>query len=126
MFQINHYLQNKYKINGRVYPHLDCWGLIVYYYKNELEVTLNEYTDFTYKTMTCGQDKELSTGQFKEINAPVDDCVVTFSRERLFHVGIFKNGKILHTHQGGTKYESIESAVKFQNVKLRFYEYVNN
>ena len=79
MFQINHYLQNKYKINGRVYPYLDCWGLIVYYYKNELEVTLNEYTDFTYKTMSYGQDKELSTGQFKEINTPVDDCVVTFS-----------------------------------------------
>ena len=33
---IEKYLRNIHTPNGRIYPHLDCWGLVCYVYQNEL------------------------------------------------------------------------------------------
>ena len=45
MRSINDYLLNKHTPNGRTFPNLDCWGLIVDFYREQLGIQLNEYTD---------------------------------------------------------------------------------
>ena len=47
MRRINDYLLNKHTPNGRRFPYLDCWGLVVDFYREILNIELNEYTDLT-------------------------------------------------------------------------------
>ena len=42
---IEKYLHNIHTPNGRIYPHLDCWGLVCYVYQNELNIQLDLCTD---------------------------------------------------------------------------------
>ena len=54
MRSINDYLLNKHTSNGRTFPNLDCWGLIVDFYREQLGIQLNEYTDLDSKCMGKG------------------------------------------------------------------------
>lgn len=121
----SHYLLNNYRLNGRSYPYLDCWGLVVYWYRRELGIELNEYTQLNYKTMSDGENQEKA--HFREAPMPSEGSVCAFydGRGLLYHVGVYTHGKLLHTHKGGTRWESIESAMKFQNITVRYYNYGN-
>lgn len=123
MYPLNHYLLNVHRPNGREYPHLDCWGLVVYWYKNELGIELNEYTDLSQKNMSEGEAKEKE--HFKEVRAPSEGTVCAFydGRGILYHVGVYTHGKLLHTHKGGTRWESVGNVVRFKNVTVRYYDY---
>lgn len=124
MRNINDYLLIKHTPNGRNYPFLDCWGLIVDFYKNMLGVELNEYTDLDAGSMSRGLAYERSAGRFEEVKEPQDgDVIAFFVRGRLFHVGVFWRGKILHTsQQKNCRYEKLpETALN----ERRFYHYVN-
>lgn len=95
----------------------------MYWYKNELGIELNEYTDLSHKTMSEGEAKEKE--HFKEVRAPSEGTVCAFydGRGTLYHVGVYTHGKLLHTHKGGTRWESVGNVVRFKNVTVRYYDY---
>ncbi len=124
MRNINDYLLIKHTPNGRNYPFLDCWGLIVDFYKNMLGVELNEYTDLDAGSMSRGLAYERNANRFEEVKEPQDgDVIAFFVRGRLFHVGVFWRGKILHTsQQKNCRYEKLPETTLNER---RYYHYVN-
>ena len=125
MRSINDYLLNKHTPNGRTFPNLDCWGLIVDFYREQLGIQLNEYTDLDSKCMGKGFMKERDSGRFVETKEPENgDVIAFFSNARLYHVGIYINGRILHTSQArNCRYERLERTGLHT---IRFYHYVRN
>lgn len=126
MRSINDYLLNKHTPNGRRYPFLDCWGLVVDVYREMLGITLNEYTDLSQQDMSKALMYERQAGRFIEVDEPRDyDVIAFFIGGRLFHVGIWLKGKILHTSQKkNCRYESLDYRVSLS--KMRIYRYVKS
>ena len=126
MRKIDDYLLIKHTHNGRVYPRLDCWGLIVDFYRENLKINLDEHTDLTQKSMTKGVNEECKQGRFIEVITPEDyDIVCFFLRDRLFHVGVFLNGHLLHTSERkNCRFEKLDGAMCA--CKKRFFRYVKN
>ena len=86
---IEKYLRNIHTPNGRIYPYLDCWGLVCYVYQNELNIELDLCTDCQKDTMTVGYEK--TKGSFTEVKTPRDfDVICYFKHSVLVHVGPFK------------------------------------
>lgn len=126
MRSINDYLLNKHTPNGRKYPYLDCWGLIVDVYREMLGITLNEYTDLSQQDMSKALMYERQAGRFIEVDEARDyDVIAFFIGGRLFHVGIWLKGKILHTSQKkNCRYETLDYRVSLS--KMRIYRYVKS
>jgi cell wall-associated NlpC family hydrolase len=98
--KISDYLLNTHTPNGRKYPNLDCWGLIVDVYRERLGIELSEYTDLSQSDMSVGLAYERHAGRFIEVKEPQNyDVVAFFVCGRLYHVGIWIDGKVLHTSQ---------------------------
>lgn len=123
MRSINDYLLNKHTPNGRKYPFLDCWGLVVDVYREMLGITLNEYTDLSQQDMSKALMYERQSGRFREVDEPRDyDVIAFFIGGRLYHVGIWLKGKILHTSQKkNCRYETLDSRVSLS--QMRIYRY---
>lgn len=126
MRSINDYLLNKHTPNGRRYPFLDCWGLVVDVYREMLGITLNEYTDLSQQDMSKALMYERQAGRFIEVDEPRDyDVIAFFIGGRLFHVGIWLKSKILHTSQKkNCRYETLDYRVSLS--KMRIYRYVKS
>ena len=125
MRSINDYLLIKHTPNGRTFPNLDCWGLIVDYYREMLGIQINEYTDLTAANMSTGLMYERNSNRFCETKEPRNgDVIAFFVNARLYHVGIYINGRILHTSQSkNCRFESLD---RVGNHQIRFYHYVGN
>ena len=125
MRTINDYLLNRHTPNGRTYPRLDCWGLIVDIYRENLGIELDEYTDLSQKDMSRGLQYERQAGRFVEVKEPQDyDIIAFFINARLFHVGVWLNGRILHTSERkNARYEKLDSATLAHR---RFYRYAKD
>lgn len=125
MRSIDDYLLIKHTPNGRTFPNLDCWGLIVDYYREMLRIQINEYTDLTAANMSTGLMYERLSGRFVETKKPRNgDVIAFFVNARLYHVGIYINGRILHTSQSkNCRFESLD---RVGNHQIRFYHYVGN
>lgn len=127
MRSINDYLLNKHTPNGRKYPFLDCWGLIVDVYREMLGISLNEYTDLSQQDMSKALMYERQSGRFMEVDdEPQDyDVIAFFIGGRLYHVGLWIRGKILHTSQKkNCRYETLDPRVSLS--KMRIYRYVKS
>lgn len=122
MRQLVDYLLIRHTPNGRQFPNLDCWGLVVDVYREHLGITLDDYTDLDHKTMSKGLLYERQAGRFIEVQSPIDyDVVAFFVSGRLYHVGVWIRGKILHTSERrGCRWEKIDSIALSQR---RFYRY---
>lgn len=123
--KINDYLLIKHTPNGREYPYLDCWGLIVDVYREILGIKLHDYTDLTQKDMNKGLMYERDSGRFAEVKEPQDyDIVAFFINGRLYHVGLWIGGRILHTsQQRNCRYEQLDRVSLSQK---RYYRYVKD
>ena len=123
--KINDYLLIKHTPNGREYPYLDCWGLIVDVYREILDIKLHDYTDLTQRDMNKGLMYERDSGRFVEVKEPQDYNVVAFFiNGRLYHVGLWINGRILHTsQQRNCRYEQLDRVSLSQK---RYYRYVKD
>lgn len=127
MRSINDYLLNKHTPNGRRYPFLDCWGLIVDVYREMLGISLNEYTDLSQRDMSKALMYERQSGRFMEVDdEPQDyDVIAFFIGGRLYHVGLWIRGKILHTSQKkNCRYETLDPRVSLS--QIRIYRYAKN
>jgi len=123
--KINDYLLIKHTPNGREYPYLDCWGLIVDVYREILDIKLHDYTDLTQRDMNKGLMYERDSGRFAEVKEPQDyDIVAFFVNGRLYHVGLWIGGRILHTsQQRNCRYEQLDRVSLSQK---RYYRYVKD
>lgn len=123
--KIDDYLLIRHTPNGREFPNLDCWGLIVDAYREQLNIELNDYTDLSQKDMTRGLMWERQEGRFKEVDEPQNyDIVAFFVGGRLYHVGLWINGKILHTSERkNCRYEQVDRVALSQK---RYYRYVKD
>lgn len=123
--KINDYLLIKHTPNGREYPYLDCWGLIVDVYREILGIKLHDYTDLTQRDMNKGLMYERDSGRFAEVKEPQDyDIVAFFVNGRLYHVGLWIGGRILHTsQQRNCRYEQLDRVSLSQK---RYYRYVKD
>ena len=74
--------------------------------------------------MSRGLMYERQAGRFEETKTPEDgDVIAFFVSGRLFHVGIYIRGKILHTsQQKNCRYEILSDKTLTER---RFYHYVN-
>ena len=68
---LNHYLLIRHTPNGRKFPFLDCWGLVIEFYRRELGIELDDYTDFS---IGDGYEKEKQRGGFMEVVSDSLDC----------------------------------------------------
>ena len=123
--KINDYLLIKHTPNGREYPYLDCWGLIVDVYREILDIKLHDYTDLTQRDMNKGLMYERDSGRFAEVKEPQDyDIVAFFINGRLYHVGLWIGGRILHTsQQRNCRYEQLDRVSLSQK---RYHRYVKD
>lgn len=123
--KINDYLLIKHTPNGREYPYLDCWGMIVDVYREILGIKLHDYTDLTQRDMSKGLMYERESGRFAEVKEPQDyDIVAFFINGRLYHVGLWIGGRILHTsQQRNCRYEQLDRVSLSQK---RYYRYVKD
>ena len=123
--KINDYLLIKHTPNGREYPYLDCWGLIVDVYREILDIKLHDYTDLTQRDMNKGLMYERDWCRFAEVKEPQDyDIVAFFINGRLYHVGLWIGGRILHTsQQRNCRYELLDRVSLSQK---RYYGYVKD
>ena len=124
MLAINKWLVSKYQRGGRKYPYLDCWGLVCDVYKT-LGVELPEFTDLCQHTMEKGAEECFRKNVFKQVEHPSDLClVVFFYSDRLFHVGIYYDGKLLHTNEEkNCVLEDIKHMMRFasKSITVRYY-----
>ena len=94
-------------------------------YRENLGIELNEYTDLTGRTMSEGFQCERRAGRFVEVKEPQDyDIIAFFINARLFHVGVWLNGRILHTSERkNTRYEKLDTATQAHR---RYYRYAEH
>ena len=119
---LNHYLLIRHTPNGRKYPFLDCWGLVCEFYRRELGIELDDYTDFSIKD---GYEKERSC--FYEIEPPhyeFGDVIAFFRHGLIFHVAVYLGkGEMLHT--GLNRHCRVEKIRSMQFVETKIYRYTN-
>ena len=117
---LNHYLLIRHTPNGRKYPFLDCWGLVCEFYRRELGIELDDYTDFSIRE---GFKKERSC--FFEIDTPhseFGDVIAFFRHGLIFHVAVYLGkGEMLHT--GLNRHCRVEKIRAMQFVESRFYRH---
>ena len=125
MRKLDDYLMIRHTPNGREFPYLDCWGLVCDVYREYLDIVLSEYTSLNHKTMSQGFSRERETGNFQEVSVPENfDIVAFFVHGRLYHVGIYLDGRILHTSEKkNCRYESLD---RVSLSDKRFYRYVGS
>lgn len=108
---------------GRVFPDLDCWGLVRLIYFDRLHIQLPEFVDFSQADMTTPADGLIADHLFEEIEEPEDYCVICYYRHGiLFHVGIYLEGDILHTtNRHGFRRQPLNTF--YPQCMRRFYRY---
>lgn len=124
MLAIDKWLLSRYQRGGRKYPYLDCWGLVCNVY-NALGVELPEFTDLSQRTMNKGAEECFHKNVFKQVGTPSDYCLIAFfCNDRLFHVGIYYDGKMLHTSEDkNCVLEDLRHITRFtKSITLRYYE----
>lgn len=108
---------------GRVFPDIDCWGLVRIIYFDRLHVQLPEFVDFSQADMTTPADGLIADHLFQEIEEPEDFCVVCYYRKKiLFHVGVYYDGYLLHTTQmHGFRRQKLDTF--YPSCSRRYYRY---
>lgn len=125
MSVIDKWLVSKYQRGGRKYPYLDCWGLVCDVYKT-LGAELPEFADLCQHTMGKGAEECFRKNIFERVATPSNYCLIAFfCADRLFHVGIYYNGRILHTSEDkNCVLEDFRHTIRFtgKSITLRYYK----
>ncbi|WP_392565802.1 NlpC/P60 family protein [Utexia brackfieldae] len=110
---------------------MDCWGLVIMYYKHVLDVLLPDVVGYqNYQTdIQRGTQGQINSGKWIQIDEPVNHCVfVGYLNGEPSHVGVCVDRHVIHangSHQGGqVQYNRLDAISKcYQN--LEFFKYVN-
>ena len=126
---INEFLYVPYKVNGRDENGMDCYGLVIAIYER-MGITLPDYlpTNNVYAisaTIRNALDANSHIAQVVDVPAQFDMVVIEHN-QYLKHIGIYLNGRVLHTSRA-TKHSVLESvqAMKMKGMgHLTYYRYV--
>ena len=127
---ITKYLRIRYKFGGRDYPNLDCFGLVMCFFRDELGIELP--LDKSICDATSENENLVKKSvKYKQVNE-CDLCdnkayIACFYGDGKFrHCGVVIHKKILHTSQNGTAYKSIKDCkLRFTVWEIKFYEVEN-
>ena len=143
MCQINidKYLLARYKQGGRTLPDVDCYGLVLEFFKNELKINLPLEQSITDISQAPEGEKNFKKivkyAEVTEINLERDKiylcgfytknnfylCGFYTKNNFLAHCGIVINKKILHINKNGAVLQSIGTIKRIYSLwSLRFYE----
>ena len=128
MCQINidKYLLARYKQGGRTLPDVDCYGLVLEFFKNELKINLPSQAPEGEKNFK----KIVKYAEVTEINLERDKiylCGFYTKNNFLAHCGIVINNKILHINKNGAVLQSIGTIKRIYSLwSLKFYEITRN
>ena len=76
----------------------DCWGLVVLYYRHVVGIELAPTHDLP---ITEGMTAQLATGQWEEVEQPVDGVVfMAYSNGQPAHCGVIIGNRVLHSAGG--------------------------
>lgn len=118
---IKKYYLNQWTAGGRVYPHLDCWGLVCDVYLKELGIKLNAYTTFSESDMSIPYAEYVQ--QFYRVSPyAIEDYDIACWHvgKCLKHVGIVYNKRILHCdRKRGTVYQIAPAGEHITYYRLR-------
>lgn len=95
----NQYVGIPYKPGGRDMNGLDCWGLVLLFFREQLAITLPDWEKSLndIKQMTTGRDDLLKQGQAVELIKPKNYAIVLQSRGPMaMHAGVYHQGGIIH------------------------------
>ena len=125
MYLIDRYLSVKYHAGGRVFPDLDCWGLVITFFRDELGIDIPLTKSLASQKNSKEIESEIKSKIiYSEIRKPNNDSVYIacfYDNNRIVHCGILLSGKLLHTSRYGTKYESISDAIRFHPWTVKYY-----
>ena len=127
MYQVNKYLVCQYRYGGRNFPYLDCWGLVLNFYKNELNIDLplNESVKDMSTDVENTTKRQIKYCEIKESDLGADTVYIAcfYCNNKLKHCGVVVNKRILHTTNTGTCYKSIrDTKISYKLWKIKYYE----
>jgi cell wall-associated NlpC family hydrolase len=118
-----------YENDGRTPDGFDCWGL-VWYYLNELGVTIPKSYDYVFRNNMRNLLKVTSNAvkndPWKELSKPENHCVVAFGRNgKITHVGVWLDSEksVLHATAHGVRCESLIRIRRMRNLEPKFYKW---
>lgn len=136
MCQINidKYLLARYKQGGRVLPDVDCYGLVLEFFKNELKINLPLEQSVTDVSQAPEGEKNFKKfvkyDEITEKNLNRDKiylCGFYTKNNFLAHCGIVINNKILHINKNGAVLQSISAIKRIYSLwSLKYYEITCN
>ncbi len=110
---------------------VDCWGLVIMYYRNVFGVELPTVDGYSQKNdiAECWAN-EASKSHWKQVQSPTKDGVVftCYEGAKPTHVGItIGDGKVLHTNGanrvGGVQINSIK-AIERLHGKMTYHKFI--
>ena len=108
---LNEYISGvPYEYGGRTEAGLDCYGLVKLVYAKEYGITL---PDWLTDEMSVGDksrtiDSVVTSGDWEEIDQPIDGCFVVCYRKRAaHHIGLYYGGGVLHCADMGPVYQPL-------------------
>lgn len=97
-----------FKPQGRDLDGFDCWGLVVWYFKNVFGQPLPDRVGTNpFDVLTCSRlfEEGSKSPDWQRVNEPVHGCIVAMSRRKAInHAGIWLDidgGKCLHIFSNG-------------------------
>lgn len=118
-----------YKPNGKDLSGFDCWGLVWYFYK-QIGIKTTNPLDYSLRTTSAKKnsafEQALISNKFVEIQEPVKNCIVSFSRnEYTIHVGIYlgKHEGCLHACEQGVVCEKLGRIKTQRGLSYQFYQW---
>ena len=96
------YIGLPFRLNGRTFTGIDCYGLVLLFYDLEFGIPLKDFTYFNAETMAKAFESASSTSDWVEVKEHrPGDVVVLRSGPWPCHCGIVIDGnRFLHAHDG--------------------------
>ena len=115
---IDKYLLARYKQGGRTLPDVDCYGLVLEFFKNELKINLPLEQSITDISQAPEGEKNFNLERDK-----IYLCGFYTKNNFLAHCGIVIDKKILHINKNGAVLQSIGTIKRIYSLwSLKFYE----
>tara|TARA_B110000908_G_C10258955_1_gene457674 strand:+ start:522 stop:929 length:408 start_codon:yes stop_codon:yes gene_type:complete len=105
----------------------DCWGLVVHCLKTHFNIEADRFSGVItddHKSINRAFESEAGKKQWIEIDEPIEGAVVMLSLKTRFfhHIGIYTNGRVLHSRDGANvSLESISRLKQSGFKQIRYY-----
>ena len=126
---VNKWVGSPWSFHGTSLSGVDCWGLVVVYYRDVLGIELSNHDEC--EEITEGYESQLSDGNWIEVEKPEKNTVfMSFIGSLPVHVGVcLSPSEALHSRgsvneHGCVSVNSIHALKRTFGYKMKFYKYV--